>query len=251
VEEARSWLGRSGATLEPPTPPASAGVTRSAGRERDEPAAAPTSTGGSRASDTDGAPPLELVDEPLDDGARDTSRGRGRSRGRQRQAPPAGPGDLEADPEAVARSIVLGKLAVQARTRHELAKALAARDVPDEVADAVLDRMEDVGLVDDEAFARDWVQSRQQRRHLSRSALRRELQVKGVEREQIEEAVADVQGDDEVEAALALATKRFRSMQGLERDVQYRRLAGALARRGFGGAVTSQVLDQVLNTSFE
>ena len=88
-----------------------------------------------------------------------------------------------------------------------------------------------------------------QRRHLSRSALRRELQTKGIERDQIDEAVAGVETDDEIEAALALAYKKFRPMQGLERDVQYRRLAGALARRGFSAGVTATVLSQVLDGS--
>ncbi len=147
----------------------------------------------------------------------------------------------------MARTIVLRKLAAQARTRHELATALAARDVPEGVADAVLDRMEAVGLVDDEAFARDWVESRQQRRHLSRSALRRELQTKGVDRDRADEAVAGIDAADEIEAALALAQKKVRSLQGLEREVQYRRLAGALARRGFSGGVSSSVLSQVLD----
>ncbi|GAA1428805.1 hypothetical protein GCM10009616_09400 [Microlunatus lacustris] len=183
-------------------------------------------------------------------GARGTQRGGGRGRGRGRredQGPPAGPDDVEADPEGMARTIVLRKLAAQARTRHELAEALSAREVPEDVAEAVLDRMEAVGLVDDEAFARDWVESRQQRRHLSRSALRRELQTKGIDRDQIDEAVAGVETDDEVQAALALATKKVRSLQGLEREVQYRRLAGALARRGFSGAVAATVLSQVLD----
>lgn len=152
-----------------------------------------------------------------------------------------------ADPEGVARTIVLRKLAAQARTRQELARALSARQVPEDVAEFVLDRMEAVGLVDDEAFARDWVESRQQRRHLSRSALRRELQTKGIDRDQIDEAVAGVETDDEIEAALALAQKRMRSLQGLEREVQYRRLAGALARRGFSGGVASTVLSRVLD----
>ena len=179
--------------------------------------------------------------------ARRSGRGSGPGR-RGEQAPAAGGDDVEADPEGVARTIVLRKLAAQARTRHELASALASREVPEDVAEKVLDRMEAVGLVDDEAFARGWVASRQQRRHLSRSALRRELQTKGVDRDQLDDAVAEVESDDEVEAALALATKRFRSMQGLERDVQYRRLAGALARRGFSGAVASTVLSRVLDT---
>jgi regulatory protein len=107
--------------------------------------------------------------------------------------------------------------------------------------------MEAVGLVDDAAFARDWVESRQQRRHLSKSALRRELQTKGVDREQIDEAVAEVEGDDELAAAEALALKKVRSMTGLAREVQYRRLAGALARRGFSAGVTSTVLGRVLD----
>lgn len=175
-----------------------------------------------------------------------------RSAGRGRGLIGSGPtpeqlADVEADPEAVARTIVLRKLAAQARTRHELAKALAARQVPEEVADGVLDRMEAVGLVDDAGFARDWVESRQQRRHLSRSALRRELQNKGVERDLVEEAVGEVDGDDELQAARQLAERKLRSMSGLPREVQYGRLAGALARRGFGPGVTAPVLTAVLD----
>jgi len=151
-----------------------------------------------------------------------------------------------ADPETVARTLVLRKLAAQARTRQELATALAARRVPGDVAGDVLDRMEAVGLIDDAAFAHDWVQSRQQRRHLSKSSLRRELQARGVDREQIEAAVSDVDSQDELEAAEALTLKRLRSMGGLTREVQYRRLAGALARRGFAASVTSTVLGRVL-----
>ena len=94
--------------------------------------------------------------------------------------------DAEADPEAIARTIALRKLTAQARTRHELSVALRARNVPDDAATEVLDRLGEVGLVDDAAFAEDWVASRQQRRHLSRSALRQELQRKGVAREQID-----------------------------------------------------------------
>ena len=168
------------------------------------------------------------------------------SLGRQ-LAPPVTDDDGDADPETVARTIVLRKLAAQARTRHELARALASRDVPEEVAEQVLDRMESVGLVDDAAFARDWVESRQQRRHLSKSALRRELQTKGVDRDRIDRAVADVESDDELAAAETLAAKKLRTMGGLAREVQYRRLAGVLARRGFGSGVTSTVLSRVLD----
>ena len=88
----------------------------------------------------------------------------------------------------IARTIALRKLTAQARTRHELAVALRARNVPEDAAAEVLDRLGEVGLVDDAAFADEWVSSRQQRRHLSRSALRQELQRKGIAREQIDHA---------------------------------------------------------------
>lgn len=183
------------------------------------------------------------------------STGRSLSRRRPRSAEPddtadpsvgTGRAEPDADPEEVARGIVLRKLAVQARTRVELERALQERDVPEDAAGAVLDRMGELGLVDDVTFAHDWVQSRQQRRHLSRTALRRELQGKGVDREVIDAALTDVEGADEHRAALELAQRRAGSMGGLTREVAYRRLAGVLARRGFSGSVTSQVLSEVL-----
>src|SRR5215207_9151725 len=110
-------------------------------------------------------------------------------------------GGAEADPYAVARSIALDCIAARDRTRQELVKALQARNVPPDVADHVLDRLQEVGLVNDAAFAQAWVESRQQRRHLSRPALRRELQGKGVDRNQIDAALESVDFGDELAAA--------------------------------------------------
>ena len=146
---------------------------------------------------------------------------------------------------------MLRKLAVQARTRAELERALKGRAVPEDAAAVVLDRMDEVGLIDDAAFARDWVSSRQQRRHLSRTALRRELQTKGVDRNLIDDALADVAGADEHRAALDLARRRASSMGGLSREVAYRRLGGVLARRGFSTSITVRVLAEVLGDASE
>lgn len=158
------------------------------------------------------------------------------------------PGDgPDADPESVARSIVLRLLTMRARTRQELAEALRQRNVPPEVAETVLDRMTDVGLIDDDAFARSWVTSRQERRHLSKSVLRRELRDKGVEAELIDDAVAEVSGEDERAAARVLAEKKLRSMRGLDVRVQQRRLAGALGRRGFSADVVGSILREIIS----
>jgi regulatory protein len=153
----------------------------------------------------------------------------------------------DADPEAIAREIVLRKLTAQARSRSELAKALKQRSVPDDAANAVLDRMEEVGLVDDTAFADAWVRSRQSRRQLSKRVLRQELVRKGVDRDDIDQALEQVAPDDEYEAAKALAEKKLRAMATLDTQVRYRRIAGALARRGFSSGLSSRVLSEVLD----
>jgi regulatory protein len=154
--------------------------------------------------------------------------------------------DVDADVESVARAIALRKLTAKACTRHELDQALQAKNVPEGVIDGVLDRLQEVGLVDDASFAVDWVTSRQQRRHLSRRLLRRELQVKGVESSHIDSALDRVDRDAELTSARDLVERKRAAMNGLRRDVQYRRLAGILGRRGFDAGITTQVLADVL-----
>jgi regulatory protein len=154
--------------------------------------------------------------------------------------------DDHADAESVARTIALRRLTMRAHTRHELDKALQAKNVPQSVKEAVLDRMEEVGLVDDATFAVDWVASRQQRRHLSRRALKRELEVKGVERGDIDRALEYVDRDAELASARELVERKRAAMSALPRDVQQRRLAGLLSRRAFDSAVITRVLSDVL-----
>lgn len=153
--------------------------------------------------------------------------------------------DDDADAVSVARTIALRKLTARARTRHELEQALRAKKVPPHVKDAVLDRMQEVGLVDDASFAVEWVASRQRRRHLSRWALSRELEAKGVERGNIDRALDEVDFESELATARDLVERKRATMTGLRRDVQYRRLAGILGRHGFDTAVSVQVLHEL------
>jgi regulatory protein len=144
----------------------------------------------------------------------------------QRDCPPG-------DAEQVARLILLRRLEAGPRTRGELAQALARRGVPDDAAKRVLDRFVEVGLIDDPLFARMWVQSRLAGRHLSRRALRQELAQRGVPVEDIDAALTDVSDEQERAAALEFARRRARATVGLPRPVRVRRMAGALARRGY------------------
>src|SRR5262245_31823759 len=93
------------------------------------------------------------------------------------------------DPEARARQICLRLLTAAPRTRAELAKEMHRGGIPAEAAEAILVRFTDVGLVDDAAFARAWVESRHYSRGLSRRSLSAELRRRGVDTEEIREAV--------------------------------------------------------------
>ena len=77
----------------------------------------------------------------------------------------------DADAESVARTILLDQLTGRARSRRELADKLAQNNVPEELATSLLDRFEEVGLVDDAAFARAWVEGRHASRGLATRAL--------------------------------------------------------------------------------
>jgi regulatory protein len=162
-----------------------------------------------------------------------------------RSAPP--PEDVEAagpdaDPESVARTILLDQLTGRARSRRELADKLAARQVPDEVANRLLDRFEEVGLVDDQAFARSWISGRQAGKGLARRALAQELRRKGVDDEMVREALDEIDPDDEEAAARALVRKKLRSLRRVDDAVATRRLVGMLARKGYGAGLAHAVV---------
>jgi regulatory protein len=146
------------------------------------------------------------------------------------------PDPAVADPVGVAREIALRLLTVRPRTRAELEAAFAKRKVPADAAAEVLRRFGDVGLIDDAAFARGWVEAGG-RRQRGRRALAQELGNKGVARELISEALAERDQEAELAAAVAFARKRAPAMAGLDRQIRYRRLSGALARRGFAADV--------------
>jgi len=156
--------------------------------------------------------------------------------------------DVEADPESVARTIVLRQLTMTARTRSELASTLAKREVPVDVANRVLDRMSEVGLIDDAAYAQEWVRQRQQGRGLARRALANELRRKGVDDELALEALAQVSDDTERASAFALAERKARASRGQPHDKRVRQLVGMLARKGYGSGVAFSVVREVLTS---
>jgi regulatory protein len=151
-----------------------------------------------------------------------------------------------ADPESVARTIVLTKLTAKSRSRQELADALAQRDVPAEVSQQVLDRFTEVGLIDDAAFARSYVETRQATRGLSRRALAEELRRKGVDDDVVTESLAEIGDDEEYAAARRLVDKKLRSTRTPDPQARWRQLVGLLARRGYPAGLAMRVVSDAL-----
>lgn len=156
-----------------------------------------------------------------------------------------------ADPAELARGICLRLLTGNPRTRKQLADALRKREIPDEVADEVLSRFEEVGLINDGAFADAWVESRHHGRGLARRALAQELRTKGVDSTLIDEAVSQLDSEQEETTARELVDRKLRSTRGLDRDKRLRRLAGMLARKGYSQGMALRVVRQALEEEGE
>lgn len=168
---------------------------------------------------------------------------------RRRPEPPADRPAERDDPESAVRSIVLRRLSAAPRSRHELEKDLAKRGADPEVAAAVLDRFEDVGLVDDSAFARMWVESRHRSKGLARSVLRLELIERGIDRDDIEGALSQISDDDEYERAREFAERKVRVRVGEDAHKAMSRLAGQLARKGYPPGVCFRVAKETVGNA--
>lgn len=152
----------------------------------------------------------------------------------------------ESDPEAKAREICLRLLAASPRTRAQLAEALHRKHIPDDVAERVLGRFTDVGLIDDEAFAQAWVQSRHTGRGLGKRALAAELRRRGVANETVNEAVETLDSDQEEQTARALVARKLPATRGADPTKRMRRLVGMLARKGYSPALSYRVVKEAL-----
>jgi regulatory protein len=174
-------------------------------------------------------------------------RGRGRAAtGADAAAVPGHPEDPLGDPESAARAICLRLLTVQARSRSELAAALARRGVPADAAERVLGRFAEVGLIDDRAFAEAWVDSRHVGRGLGRRALAAELRRRGIDDLTAADAVATLDPGTEEATARALVRRRLGAGADLAPAVRARRTVAMLARRGYSAELALRLVREEL-----
>jgi regulatory protein len=152
-------------------------------------------------------------------------------------------GELRTEDEisrAVDRAVRL--LARRPRSVSEVRKNLTRKETPEPVIDSAIARLTQLGYLDDEAFARYWMENRDQFKPRGPRALRYELRQKGVARDIIEQVVSDV---DPADAAYRAAQDRARRMRGSTRFDFENRVGGFLQRRGFSYGTARDAINRI------
>jgi regulatory protein len=167
--------------------------------------------------------------------------------------PPPSISDGPSSREELARAFCLRQLTAQARTRAELAGQLAKRGYPDDVSARVLDRLADVGLIDDAGFAEQWVHLRRANTGKGKRALAAELHTKGVDNDVITAVLGGLDPATEHGRAEQLVRARLRreNLGGADDARVSRRLVAMLARRGFDQTMAYDVVSTELATERE
>jgi regulatory protein len=129
------------------------------------------------------------------------------------------------------------------RTRKQLAPLLARKRISLEIATPVLDRLQEVGLINDEAYARAFVTSRQRSRPRGSRALSSELWAKGIAPELIEKVLVEAtETEDPIEAARRAVAPKLRQLAGKPNEEVRRKIEQFLLRRGFSYETARDVL---------
>lgn len=150
-----------------------------------------------------------------------------------------------------AREAVLKILTAAQRSRRELEQSLARKGYPEDVVVQVLDRFDEVGLVDDATYAETIVRTRHAERGLARRGIAAELRRRGIDEDTAVEALDQLDPDDEREAGARLAAKLVTRTRSLDRQVRVRRAVGSLARKGYAPGLAFELVRDALATEGE
>lgn len=148
------------------------------------------------------------------------------------------------------QAYALRLLEIKPRSVHEIRDKLVKKGIDKAEVERVCSELEAIGLLNDGKYARDWIENRQHFRPMGVVRLRQELFAKGIDREIVDQAIAEYKSNsDEFPAALDLARRKLKLYRKLDADAAKCRLAGFLARRGYEVSIVSKVLKELLKES--
>lgn len=128
------------------------------------------------------------------------------------------------------------------RSRAEVERNLTDHQVPADLIAQVVDRLQENNLLDDSRFAHLWVENRNEFRPRGKSLLRMELRQHGLQDDEIETAIQNI---DEVELAYQAGLKQARKLSNLDWNQFRQKMYGFLARRGFNYETISPVVERI------
>ncbi|EQM31780.1 MULTISPECIES: recombination regulator RecX [Rhodococcus] len=163
-----------------------------------------------------------------------------RRRSRQRSEKPSQ--RAEGGTEAQAKDACLRLLTDRARSCSELETKLSGRGFEPEIITKVLDRLQEIGLIDDADFANQWVHSRHTYSGKGKRALAVELRLKGIDQDVASEALSQIDPEDERERAAELVRRKLKNKPVDDRDKVTRRLVSMLARKGYSAGMSYEVV---------
>lgn len=151
-----------------------------------------------------------------------------------------------------ARSLALRYLSYRDRSRHEIIVYLSQKGFSKSAIEQTMDRLNELGYVNDERFALNWGRYRISKKKYGEHRLRRELQAKGLEPETIDQSLTTLYSETDPKAlALSCAKKKLSGLRGLESDKKKRRLAQFLQRQGFSSETVFHTVNQLISTDWE
>ncbi|MGG1661335.1 RecX family transcriptional regulator [Brevibacillus sp. NRS-1366] len=140
-------------------------------------------------------------------------------------------------------------IGIRPRTSSQLQSYLLEKGFEAQIAEEICRRCKEQGYINDEAFAKQWVDERLRLKPRSPYMLRMELQQRGVEKSIVEDAVKGVSREAELEAARALIEKKARRLQGPPTPEEERKLLSMLMRKGFSHAIVQQIRGELRQRS--
>jgi regulatory protein len=135
-------------------------------------------------------------------------------------------------------------LSFRPRSESETVRYLRRRGADSATLDALIERLRRAGLIDDDAFARFWIENRTAFSPRGARALRAELRAKGVAHDEIDAALENAPTADD-ELAYQAGLKRMRVWARLDADVMRERAYGYLRRRGFDDETARAVTERL------
>lgn len=158
------------------------------------------------------------------------------------------PTDLEVERmEAQANSVAEWWLAQSAKSRKEIMDKILKKGIIPEIAEKIVSRYEELGYIDDEAYAEQFVYSKTTYDKLGKRSISFKLKEKGISEEIIQQVLENIDDEEEEQQAKELALKKARTNKRYDTQKRLQQIVGLLVRKGYSGNIAFRVAKEAIS----